>query len=97
MTSARSGKPPGCSTPNARQAAPLGSKSESCSIVDAELLLERLLGPGRVAGDAVERRAALAEVLEHLLVDAQLVRADRRERERVEDEDRGPAQEIRRA
>ncbi len=31
-TSARCGKPPGCRTPNARQAAPLGSKSESCSI-----------------------------------------------------------------
>ena len=33
MTSARSGKPPGCRTPNARHAAPLGSKSDSCSIV----------------------------------------------------------------
>ena len=42
-TSARCGKPPGCSTPNAAHAAPLGSKSESCSIVDAELLAERLL------------------------------------------------------
>ena len=31
-TSARCGKPPGCRTPNARHAAPLGSKSESCSI-----------------------------------------------------------------
>ncbi len=31
-TSARCGKPPGCRTPNARQVAPFGSKSESCSI-----------------------------------------------------------------
>ena len=32
MTRARCGKPPGCRTPNAPHAAPLGSKSESCSI-----------------------------------------------------------------
>ena len=60
----------------------------------AELVAERLLGPDGVAGDAVERRAALLEVLEDLLVDAQLVRADRRERERVEDEDGDPAQQV---
>src|SRR5690349_24257981 len=48
---------------------------------DAELLAERLLGPHGVAGDAVERRAALGEVVEDLLVDAQLVGADGRERE----------------
>ena len=61
---------------------------------DAELLLERLLGPDRVAGDAVERRAALGEVAEQLVVDAQLVGADRREGERVEDQDRRPALEV---
>ena len=55
-TSARSGMPAGCRTPNARQVAPLGSKSESCSISIAELLLERLLGGDGVAGDAVERQ-----------------------------------------
>ena len=42
----------------------------------------------RVAGDAVERHALLGEVLDHLLVEAQLVRADRREGERVEDQQR---------
>ena len=30
ITSARCGKPPGWYTPKARQAAPLGSKSDSC-------------------------------------------------------------------
>src|SRR5215211_2320073 len=52
--------------------------------VDAELLLERLLGVGRVAGHAVERRPALGQVLAHLVVDRELARAYRRERERVE-------------
>ena len=92
-TSARCGKPPGCSTPNARHVAPLGSKSDSCSISMPSCSPERLLGPDRVAGHAVERRAGLGEVGQHLVVDAQLVGADRRERERVEDQERrAPAQ-----
>jgi hypothetical protein len=49
---------------------------------DAQLLLERLLGGDRVAGDAVERQALGGEVAEQVVVDAELVGADRRERER---------------
>jgi hypothetical protein len=56
--------------------------------LDPELLLERLLGGDRVAGDAVERQALGGEVAEQVVVDAELVGADRRERERIEDEQR---------
>ena len=61
---------------------------------DAEALLERALRPDRVARDAVQRRAARLELVEHLVVEAQLVGADRRERERIEDEDGGAALEA---
>ena len=62
ITSARCGKPPGCSTPNASHVAPLGSKSRELLDVDAELRAERLLRRRRVAGDAVEGRAPLGEL-----------------------------------
>ena len=55
---------------------------------------ERLLRPRRVARDAVERGAAGGELVQHLVVDGQLVRADRREGEGVEDQDGGPALEV---
>jgi hypothetical protein len=44
---------------------------------DAQRLAERRLRVRGVAGDAVERHAALAEVVEHLVVERQLVGADR--------------------
>src|SRR4051794_4089754 len=40
---------------------------------DPQLLAERLLGPRGVAGDAVQRRALPGEVVEQLLVHAQLL------------------------
>jgi hypothetical protein len=66
----------------------LGLEVRELPDAQAELLLERLQGPDGVAGDAVERRARRVEVVEQLVVDAQLVVAHRRERERVEDEHR---------
>src|SRR5947209_13339836 len=59
-----------------------------------DLRLEGLLRPDRVGGDPVEPRALGLEIAEDLLVDLELVGADRRERERIEDEDRGAALEV---
>ena len=55
ITSARCGKPPGCSTPNARQAAPLGSKSESWAISMPSCFRNASWEYVGVARDAVER------------------------------------------
>src|SRR5436190_249889 len=44
----------------------------------AEVLLERLLRVQRVAGDAEQARAALLELGQNLLVEVELVGADRR-------------------
>src|SRR5919204_1354197 len=61
---------------------------------DAELLLERLLRPDRIGRDAVERRALGGEVVEGLLVDLQLIGADRAEGKGVEDQDRRLAEQV---
>ena len=57
-------------------------------------LLERGLRPDRVTGDAVKRRSMLGELVAKLVVQVQLVCADRAERERVEDENRRLAHQI---
>ena len=72
----------------------LGLEVRELLDLDAELLLEGALRVRRVAGDAVERRALGREVLEHLVVERELVRADRREGERVEDEDRRAPEQL---
>src|SRR5262245_62109092 len=61
---------------------------------DAELLLERDLRVRRIGRDAVERRALRLQIVERLLVDLQLIGADRAEREGIEDEDGGLAQQV---
>src|SRR6202000_1195346 len=66
----------------------LGLEVRELLDLDVELVLERRLRVMRVAGDAVERRAALRELVEQVVIDRQLVGADRRERERIEDENR---------
>src|SRR3954454_23613234 len=53
---------------------------------DAQVVLERLVRVGRVDRYAVHLDALGLEIGENLVVDVQLVRADRREVERVEDE-----------
>src|SRR3954447_25967956 len=58
---------------------------------DAEMLLERLMRVGRVDRYAVELDALRLELAEHLVVDVQLVGADRAEVERVEDQHRALA------
>ena len=75
--------------------APLGSKSESCAIVTPSFSLNAACDQRRVAGDRVERRAALGELVEHLFVERQLVVADGAERERVEDEDARVPEQVR--
>ena len=84
--SARCGKPPSWSTPKAGRQPPWARSPTAARLLDAELLRERALRPRRVAGDAVERRALLGQLAEHLLVQLQLVGAHGAERERVEDE-----------
>ena len=94
MTSARCGKPPGCSTPNAAVAAPLGSKSESCAIVTPSFSRNAAGWGHGVAGDGEQARALGGEVVQDLLVEVQLVGADRREGERIEDQDRRLARQV---
>src|SRR3954451_16965071 len=60
----------------------------------AERLAERALGVRRVAGDPEQPRTAGGEVVQDLLVDLQLVGADGAEGERVEDQDRGVAEQV---
>ena len=88
MTSARCGKPPGCRTPKRLQAAPLGSKSESCSLLTPSF--SRNAACDQVASQETpyRRAAPLGELADQRLVELELVGADRAERERVEDEDR---------
>src|ERR687888_145320 len=62
---------------------------------DAELLLERPLGPDRVARDAEQPGPALGELVEHLLVEVELVGTDGREGERVEDQHGRVAEKLR--
>ena len=62
--------------------------------VHAELLAEGLLGVGRVAGDAVQRGALSSELVEHLVVEAELVGAHRAEGERVEHQDGSSAVQV---
>ena len=57
----------------------------------AELLLERLVRVGGVDRHAVHLDPSRVELAEYLLVDVELVRADRAEVERVEDEHHRPA------
>ena len=59
----------------------------------AELLLERLVRVRGVHRRAVEVGAASLQLAVHLLVDVELVRADRAEVERIEDEHHGSAPE----
>ena len=73
--------------------APLGSKSESCGIETPSFSRNALAATVR-RGDAVDLRALGAELVDDLLVDLQLVGADRAEGERVEDQDGRLALEV---
>src|SRR5215217_7419238 len=59
-----------------------------------EVLLESLVAEGAVDRDAEQSRAPLLELREYLLVDAQLVGADRAEVGRVEDQYHRPPAEV---
>ena len=72
----------------------LGLEVRQLLDLDAQLFFERALRVRRVTRDAVERGALGAEVLEDLVVERELVRADRREGERVEDEDRRAPEQL---
>ena len=80
--------------PKARAVAPLGSKSESCSI-DTPSFSRNAAWAGVASVDTAYITAPRARSSSSdLLVDLQLVGADRAEREGVEDEDRRAAEEV---
>src|SRR5436190_22778112 len=62
---------------------------------DAQMVLERLVGVGRVDRDAVELDALALEVVEHLVVDVELIGADRTEVEWIEDQHSRATAQIR--
>ena len=73
---------------------PLGSKSDSISMRTPSFSRNARCDSVCVGGHAVQRRSLGRELVQHLVVDVELVGADRAERERVEDEDGRPAVQV---
>ena len=72
----------------------LGLEVRELLDLDAELLLEGRLRVGRVARHAVQRHTLGGEVVQHLVVERELVGADGREGERVEDQHRRTPEQL---
>ena len=88
------GRAPRCRRRRPRQTSPLGWKSASSGIVEAELLAEGAVADSAVDADPDQRRAPRLDLAEDLLVDRELVGADRAEVERVEGEHQLAAGEV---